>query len=276
VYREQLWCPYQSALEYQRNRLRVVREQQDAYAELSQKLDKAENMLTQLRRDHPMINAEVFKNQVRLSIAGLKRWLDEVERGHPRFLGEDRDDDVVRDEWDELLKGRIGDKLPIDDAWKRDADKRYAAGIPPGFEDARKNDGREYGDLIIWTETLRLLEGNGIEAENAPRPVIFITDDEKSDWWRIEANQRLGPRPELVDEIRSAGGSPFWMYSLPRFVSAGAERLNWQDDESSDLGVIGVPADGGRDAEPVGPLEDVGTRLSQDDPAASNERVPES
>ena len=232
----QLWCPYQAALEYQRHRLSVIQEQRDTYADLTKRLDTAESTLTQLRRDHPMINADQFKDMVKRSIAGLKRWIDEVERNHPQFLGEDRDDDVIRDDWDELLKGRIGEKLSIDDGWKREADKRYSARIPPGFEDAkRKDEGREYGDLIIWKETLAKMGARSGETNHGPRPIIFITDDMKADWWRIESNQRLGPRPELVDEMRAAGGSPFWIYSLPRFVSAGATRLRWPPEAVDNL-----------------------------------------
>lgn len=243
VHENRLWCPYQAALEYQRNRLNVIAEQQATYDDLRARLRAAENSLTQLRRDHPIIDAEHFRGLVRRSVDALTRWIDNVEVGHPQFLGADRDEDVVRDEWDELLSGKIGTRLAVDDPWKRAADRRYEAGIPPGFEDAKKGGARQYGDLIIWYEVVEYIRTKVRENGGAAAPVLFVTDDSKSDWWRIEGGQRLGPRPELVDELAEAGGRPFWIYSLPRFVATGSERLGWPEDAVLEAQLEGVPVE---------------------------------
>lgn len=257
VHNDRLWCPYQAALEYQRSRLKVIAEQKTTYDDLRKRLRAAEKSLTQLRRDHPIIDADQFRRLVRRSVDALTRWIDNVEQSHPQFLGEDRDEDVVRDEWDELLTGKIGPRLAVDDAWKRAADKRYEAGIPPGFEDAKKGSARQYGDLIIWYELLAYVRTKAEEDNGAPIPVIFITDDSKSDWWRIEESQRLGPRPELVDELAEAGGRPFWMYSLPRFVTAGSERLGWPEDVivEEQLETVAAETSGNGEKDKDGPVQ---------------------
>jgi PIN like domain len=73
---------------------------------------------------------------------------------------------------------------------------------------------RKYGDLIIW---LQLLD----EVRNRKTPAIFITADEKPDWWTIidsEGKHIIGPRPELIQEMFEQTGTPFYMYSPPEFM----------------------------------------------------------
>lgn len=228
AYRDQVWVPYQAGLEYQRNRLTVVAAQRGTYEDIRKELGTAERSLLQRRRDHPVLEPAEFEAVVKRALQGIARHVDRAESGHPEVLGDDRDDDVVRDRWDELLAGCFGPRLEVDDAWRREADKRYEAGVPPGFADMRKNkDGREYGDLILWDE-LRAYVGGCVAKGEDSVPVIFVTDDAKEDWWRISDGQRLGPRPELVEELESAGGRPFWTYSVSRFVQVGSQKLGWE------------------------------------------------
>jgi len=48
--------------------------------------------------------------------------------------------------------------------------------------------------------------------------LIFITDDNKEDWWLIENGETLGSRPELIEEIFKFGVTSFYMYSSERFL----------------------------------------------------------
>ena len=63
--------------------------------------------------------------------------------------------------------------------------------------------------------------------------VLFVTEDLKEDWWRLEKHegrpsQRLGPRPELAIEAREAGAALFWMQTLTGFIHSGASHLGWE------------------------------------------------
>jgi hypothetical protein len=55
-----------------------------------------------------------------------------------------------------------------------------------------------------------------------------VTDDAKEDWWREIRGEKLGPRPELVDEFVAAtgGGKWFYMYSTEQFLKYAQEYLN--------------------------------------------------
>lgn len=227
AFKEQLWCPHQAGLEYQRNRLGVIAQQLSEYDEIRKKLETSKRSLLSRRRDHPVLDADRLADLVQRSMAGIERFIATVQRQHPSVLGDDEDQDDVRSRWDELLSARVGPVLPIDDAWKRVAEERYAAEIPPGFEDRKKDKvARQYGDLIIWCEVLQKVED--LKAGGAATvPVMFVTDDGKRDWWRFFGGNRLGPDPLLTEEIASHGGEPFWIYSVSQFVEAAALRLGW-------------------------------------------------
>jgi len=230
AYQKQIWIPYQAGLEYQQNRLTVVLAQRATYDEIRKELEAAERTLLNRRRDHPVMEPADFEATVQRAVQGIARYIDGAEAGHPEVLGDNRDDDLVRDRWDELLEGRIGERLTVNEEWVKAADNRYDAGTPPGFEDAKKDKdkrARRYGDLILWCELLDHVKSRSQQAGTAV-PVIFVTDDAKDDWWRISGGQRLGPRPELVEEIGDAGGKPFWTYSVSRFLLAGSGRLGWE------------------------------------------------
>lgn len=71
--------------------------------------------------------------------------------------------------------------------------RRSRLRIAPGYKDQNKEDGG-IGDYLIWETILQ---------EGAKREVhcIFVTEEEKADWW-IKRNGSFQPRPELIDEYR--------------------------------------------------------------------------
>jgi DNA-binding NarL/FixJ family response regulator len=66
--------------------------------------------------------------------------------------------------------------------------------IPPGYKDSGKDD-RGIGDLLVW---FTILEVGKLRSTS----VVFVSGDEKSDWWHKSEGEALYPRHELVDEFR--------------------------------------------------------------------------
>jgi hypothetical protein len=125
----------------------------------------------------------------------------------------------------ELFDGKVGGSYKQEeykDIYKKGKD-RYDAQIPPGYMDKSKkpDDTDQYGDLVLW---LQLLDHAKVEQ----RPIILVTDDGKEDWWREIRGEKLGPRPELVDEFMAATGGEKWfyMYSTEQFLKYAKEYLN--------------------------------------------------
>ena len=75
---------------------------------------------------------------------------------------------------------------------------------------------RKFGDLVVWKQVIEHAKTSAI------KDFIFVTDDDKDDWWwaiESQGHKRLGPRPELVEEImREAGVERFHMYSSEQFL----------------------------------------------------------
>jgi hypothetical protein len=81
-----------------------------------------------------------------------------------------------------------------EDLIKHFNDVRVKEKLPPGYKDAKKNNGNEAGDFIIWSHILEIKDD-----------VIFITADNKPDWVYSEPGNGkvINARRELVEEFYS-------------------------------------------------------------------------
>lgn len=80
--------------------------------------------------------------------------------------------------------------------------RRYANEIPPGYKDGGKAD-EGIGDFLIWKTILHV-------ADERKTNVVFVTAEEKADWFHRSAGQSLYPRFELIAEFqRAAPGKSF-------------------------------------------------------------------
>jgi predicted transcriptional regulator len=71
-------------------------------------------------------------------------------------------------------------------------------------------------------------------AADEKKPIIFITDDRKFDWWLEHSGRTIGPRPELVHEMKARAGVPFHMYSSNRFIEYAQELLELTGREAAE------------------------------------------
>jgi hypothetical protein len=181
----------------------------------------------QLQRRHSAIDPENFLTEIE---AGFNKFLDELatlKRGQPGVS----DDDQIRATIDELLKGKIGEPLSSDELLQlyKDGKARFEQKRPPGYKDAGKAQHyfegnraipQQYGDLILWIQLCKEVQ------TQKHKYIIFVTDDDKEDWWWISSGKTLGPRPELVDEIRTVGAEMFYIYSSARFLDYARQYLD--------------------------------------------------
>jgi hypothetical protein len=70
--------------------------------------------------------------------------------------------------------------------------------VPPGYKDSGKDDWG-IGDVVIWMSLLNL-------GKTTKKDLIFVTGEEKADWFVRSGNRPVYPRPELVDAYRDASG----------------------------------------------------------------------
>lgn len=216
--KESLWIPYQVGHEFHRNRLDVELGAQDAYQRLKSDyesiLNQARERLKQLRA-HPLISVERELAAIDVFLEDFRRRMDAAAKQHPSA-----EIQAAVDQLTALLDGRVGDKWTQEQlsAIKKEGEERYSKKLPPGFKDIKKDgDVDKYGDLIIWKDMIA-------KAEKENRPIIFISDDVKEDWWWLHRGRKLGPRPELVEEFRMATGQDFLIYEFTNFLRVAVER----------------------------------------------------
>ena len=219
VLRDSLWIPHQVGLEFHRNRLEVEFGSRDAYDRVTVDCTAALNQVRERLRQlgaHPVIDVDREIAALDRFVADFEGRLKADKERHPTQAISQALDHVT-----ELFEGRVGEPWQPDQlkALKKDGDERYANKIPPGYRDSGKGAGQyaKYGDLIIWKDMIA-------KAKEEQRPVVFISDDAKEDWWWIHRGERLGPRPELVQEFADCSGQSFHIYQFTQFLRVAAER----------------------------------------------------
>ena len=64
------------------------------------------------------------------------------------------------------------------------------------------------------------------KAKKDKRPMILVTDDRKEDWWRKSEGKTIGPYPDLLTEMSSVAGIPFYIYAGDPFLQYARIYLN--------------------------------------------------
>lgn len=97
-----------------------------------------------------------------------------------------------------ILGGCVSDFVvkPADrEAVSKEVARRARLKIAPGYKDQQKEDGG-IGDYLVWQTILQ-------EGERRKVHCIFVTEEEKPDWW-VKRHGTFQPRPELIEEYRRA------------------------------------------------------------------------
>ncbi|GAA2171142.1 hypothetical protein GCM10009846_03950 [Agrococcus versicolor] len=215
---DRLWLPHQVALEYLRNWREVSSEQK---RELQRLIAEIEGMKPprglESMRATSTLDAQRISKEWEAAKAGLRTLVEREGLAVETQRHDDGEPEETHSKITELYEGKVGeafgdDRIPTLTA---EALKRIKAKTPPGFEDRGKDDGG-VGDVFVW---LQLLEF----ADRESAPIIFVTDDTKSDWWHKHRGERLGPRTELIAEFTARVGQPVLFYSSRRFLEVAKE-----------------------------------------------------
>jgi predicted nucleic acid-binding protein len=230
--KERIWTPYQVIYEYQNNRLEVISEQLKVYSEVSKVPKSARTSLEgleHLREKHRFIKIdEIIENPIS-ALAEANRKLSAGQQKHRQEYEELKTSDSYRDRIMHLFQSRIGDpykKYQLLDIYLQ-ADKRFGMQIPPGWKDKGKKTYDKYGDVILWFQLLEYAHAH-------KKPIIFITDDVKSDWFLSsqEGHGKPLPRPELVQEMHVEAGVLLHVYQGYEFLDQATKFLSLKPEPS--------------------------------------------
>lgn len=216
---ERLFIPHQAAKEFLKNRLNVTANQAEEYTKAIRSISDLEAILTN-KKKHPFIeDGELprFKEHV----ASVVKQLNSQKTVLLNRLTEDE----ILEFSEKVFANRTG--KPFDEeALKKiveEGEIRYQKEIPPGYKDGKKDTSndpyRKFGDLIVWKQLIDI-------SKEKDKPVIFITDDKKEDWWLEQSGRTIGPRTELREEFISSTSKDFWMYTVDKFIEEAAISSN--------------------------------------------------
>jgi len=211
-----LFVPHQAAREFLRNRLTVTAAQSDEYKKAVKTINDLASML-QNKKKHPFLpesELPAFKTQV-------QKLVELLEQQQETLLTRMTKDEIL--EFIQKIADKCTGQAFTEEALSElaaDGEKRYAAEIPPGYKDGKKDASgdpyRKFGDLIVWKQLIS-------KAKSENRSLIFVTDDKKEDWWIEQSGRTIGPRTELREEFIGEVSKDFWMYTVDLFIEESAK-----------------------------------------------------
>ncbi len=207
---ERVRLPHQFGLEYARNRGAVIVKQINNYLKAEKELEDFQTSQIESKRDHPYLGAESVK-----ALRGIREDLAARRKEMEKLIGADSYADKLLAVFD----GKLG-PAPAPEELARlheSAKERYDKDLPPGYADLKDKAAPEaYGDCIGWMQLIEI-------AKKERKGFLLIIDDLKGDWWMIERERTIGPRPELLAEFATAVGQKLWIYNSVNFLRAAKE-----------------------------------------------------
>lgn len=216
-----IWIPYQVALEYHRDLFNVVEGQINKYKDATAAIESIRKTFLE-KRSHPFLPDDLHSSATKI-FDELLNFFETQKNELEGIIMENS----VKDELCQLLNSKIGDSFKTEELSSiyKEGEERFSIHMPPGFMDNKKPGNEKYGDLVVWKEILR-------KSKEAAKPVLFVTDDTKEDWFMEFRGKTYGPHPHLMKEFKDVTGHDIYIYTLERFL-ANSEKLKIQVTETT-------------------------------------------
>ncbi len=228
---DRLWLPYKVAEEFHRNRLNVDNELEETYKKVvgilnSGFAEMAGNVRkVQIKELHPYVNKDLILEDIERRRTEALKWLEEQRIWEKNDISaQDPILETIYTIYDEKVSQDL-DPASLKRIFE-EGEKRYAKKIPPGYEDANKDERLRYGDLIVWKSLIN-------EAKDSDKDVVFVTDDIKEDWWVTKGGKPKSPRPELIKEFQKETGRKIIICTSEEFFKRGNSLIGKTPSENS-------------------------------------------
>jgi PIN like domain len=226
---ERIWLPNQVAFEYLQERLTVISHQLKPYKELQEVLDDAAKRFTEKIEEFSKrhsFNSYTDAKKLSMILEDAHNKIKEELKASSASCPDLLESDSFWVEITQIFDGKVGEPYSEEDLSKyfKKSESRFKNQQPPGYQDAKKPETERYGDVIIWFQLIDYVKSQ-------KKPLVFVTDDEKEDWWLKHKGKTIGPRPELIQEMVEKGGIQFYLYTSDRFLEYAAEFLKLEDGQ---------------------------------------------
>ncbi|WP_029263489.1 MULTISPECIES: PIN-like domain-containing protein [unclassified Microbacterium] len=228
--KDALWIPWQVGQEFHRRRIEIINHQTKAFESIEEALTRAHNQaesaLNGYKR-HPSLDVQPLRDDLKEAFESLIKKVKASAEGHRDTVVRRRTNESILTSITRLYEGRVGvafDEAKLAEIYAEGA-TRYENKVPPGFADRNKDEPGRYGDLVLWKQLL-------VHASDVKLPAIFVTDDQKEDWWYTVDSERHGARPELVQEYFDAAGQRVHFMTSDRFLDFAKSQMVDISEES--------------------------------------------
>lgn len=211
-----VWIPYQVAVEFMKNKNNKIDSYKSSYCTDPKK--KIKDHIKDIKKEFGKLKKyktiNIDESDFSSQCDKLDEWYKELEKIPVISINEDNEKEILNNVF-KIFNGKTGSGFSEEELieLQKKGKKRYSSKIPPGYCDINKTNDHPYGDYFLWEEILNY-------SKNIKRKIIFITSDEKKDWWLKENGKTIGPRLELIKEFaeRTELKKSFYMYNLKQFM----------------------------------------------------------
>lgn len=227
--KDQLWLTHQAGEEFFRNRRNLFRQLKSSYNETqsfaSAKIEELKSYIGGM--NHPLIESAPLNDILDDCVSKIKKHLDQLADKHPDYT---QCDDVL-DRIINLFDKKIGEPFSKERLGQiySEGKKRYEEKVPPGYCDSKKKEDNLsncYGDLVLWKQLID-------KSSHEKKALIFVTDDNKEDWWTKEKGISVSARKELIKEFHDETGMRIIIYNAMSFLRyVQAEHENSVEEET--------------------------------------------
>ena len=204
---DRVWMPRQVSQELMKDRAKVIFDTLKIFDELSEEKEKfITTCKEKLRRENKDPKIDSMSKEIDKHIKNLMK-----ESNYVKSV----DDDQILNQLLKIFENKVGIGFsePELEMIRKEGGERYNKQIPPGYKDYKKGEeNNAFGDLIIWKEILQYSADN-------KKDIIYVTGDQKEDWWNRTNGRTLGPRVELRKEFVEKTNRQFHMYSMNGFLT---------------------------------------------------------
>lgn len=204
-----VYLPFQIGVEFHRNRHKTIQDEVKQLQTIQRHTEDAVNKLKSEFEKSKRLNEG--KSRITVVEKAYKELNAALKADHPDYSK----DDLVLESFDKIFSDRVGkefDEKKVREL-STEARERYKLKIPPGFEDDKeKAEPAKFGDFFIWHDLIEHGKSSG-------KPIIFITDDRKEDWWLLDEEKKiLMPHPLLRKEFKEKSGFLYYQYTPEQFI----------------------------------------------------------
>lgn len=224
------WISNQVAEEFFRNRNGVILSStnsfNDAERNLAELTKVVEEPIKKLKSNRTISDSigKIVEQSFEEAIKNAAAEIENLKSLYPDYLKED----PVLENICSLFNSNVGAPFEqeIFPEILKEAKRRKENKIPPGFKDSGKEGDKPYGDYVMWKQILNYIK-------DVQKPLIFVTSEEKEDWWEKGTGKTVGPLYDLLKEFYIETGQPFLLYRTARFLEYSLEKTGKQTNQEA-------------------------------------------